>query len=67
MPDNKYTTIGVKSQDHAVIRYTAWYERMAIADLVPQAVRMFANATPAERAEILARQTQYTSVRPAGV
>lgn len=58
----EYTSLGIRTEDKAVIRYTAWYERMTIADMVPQAVRIFAVLTPAERAEIMARQSQYTTV-----
>ena len=55
----KYTTIAVKPDDHQEIKHVAWYERQAISDLVPQAVRVFAKMTPTERAEILARQQSH--------
>jgi uncharacterized protein (DUF779 family) len=51
-----YTTLSVPVEDGIEIRYTAWYERQKIADLVPMAVRVFSLMTPQERAEILARQ-----------
>jgi hypothetical protein len=52
----EFTTLGVRVEDRNEIKHIAWYERMKIADMVPLAVRFFANATPTERAEILARQ-----------
>lgn len=59
----EFTTLGVRKHDRDAINHVAWYERMKVADMVPQAVRIFAVLTPAERAEIMARQQYTTAAR----
>jgi len=52
----EYASLGIKATDKRDITFVAWRENMTIVDLIPIAVKVFANATETERAEILSRR-----------